>query len=336
MHRWRKSGRPRPIRPSAAVVPAHLRRPARGWDLPVRGQCGRPDTRVRASAPRPPRMALRRHAAERGHGNRISVGWRHDRRARARRVGRRAVGRRAVRPRRRCGLGSGPRGARGASDRAGPGRNWWMEAPDAKDFTKRSVQEWTSTLKRADIVDAGEVNTAADATLRHSRGHARRRRLRPLHPRAAILARLVAGGGDALADSRHPSRRSSSWWPTACATARSRGACGRARRRSRSRSATSSTSSASSDPVPAPRPPRDRGADLLHLPPGTAAGGVRLPPSWRARPPVKGRPVSLERRRHYALGRMPREVTTCPERAAGASTAARRSAPRARSESTGS
>lgn len=46
-----------------------------------------------------------------------------------------------------------------------PDASWWMESPEAQDFTKRSVREWASTLKGAEIVDAGEVDKVADATL---------------------------------------------------------------------------------------------------------------------------------------------------------------------------
>jgi uncharacterized protein YndB with AHSA1/START domain len=46
-----------------------------------------------------------------------------------------------------------------------PDASWWMEAPEAIDFTKRSVQEWASTMKRAGIFDADEVDKVAEATL---------------------------------------------------------------------------------------------------------------------------------------------------------------------------
>jgi uncharacterized protein YndB with AHSA1/START domain len=46
-----------------------------------------------------------------------------------------------------------------------PDASWWLESPEAMDFTKRSVQEWASALKGADVADAQEVDKTADATL---------------------------------------------------------------------------------------------------------------------------------------------------------------------------
>lgn len=46
-----------------------------------------------------------------------------------------------------------------------PDASWWMESPEAQDFTKRSIGEWASTLKAADVGSADEVDEVANASL---------------------------------------------------------------------------------------------------------------------------------------------------------------------------
>jgi uncharacterized protein YndB with AHSA1/START domain len=53
-----------------------------------------------------------------------------------------------------------------------PDASWWMESPEARDFTQRSIRAWAATLQSADIVDAAEVTRIAEATLAFYTGEA--------------------------------------------------------------------------------------------------------------------------------------------------------------------